>query len=138
MPPPRPDVGLEPSIDTIRSYERVIERCRVEQRHVSPLPELRAGRMRRIADDRPSPSGRQIERVMAVTRQRELVETVDLARERHSDHSRTTLAFKASRPVALTCPASAGFKLQKNAALFSAPGSGLPIGSTLIITLALS
>lgn len=76
---------------------------------------------------------------MAVTRQRELVETVDLARERLAFRPQPNhLAFHASTPVALTCSASAGFKLQKNAAIFSAPGSGLPIGSTPIITLALS
>ena len=57
------------------------ERCRVEQRHVGALPELRAGRMRGVADDRQPPSGRQLHRVVAVARQRQLVETVDLAGE---------------------------------------------------------
>ncbi|ESX35548.1 hypothetical protein X763_19175 [Mesorhizobium sp. LSHC432A00] len=58
------------------------ERCRIEQRHVGALPELRAGRMRGVADHRQPAAGRQLHRVMAVARQRQLVEAVDLAGER--------------------------------------------------------
>ncbi len=54
------------------------ESGRIEQRHVGPLPELRAGRMGGVADDRKPAAGGTLQRVMAIAGKRKLVEAVDL------------------------------------------------------------
>lgn len=101
MQPARPGIGVERIVDGFGTLDGMDESRSVEQGHVGPLPELGTGRVRGIADDGKAAADGQLQRMVAVAREREPVEAVDLvgkgpAFRPEADHP----FFQASRPAA--------------------------------------